>query len=532
MLLDALVQASAQVAATRSRLAKRAVLAEVLGQAAPDEIGLVATYLSGSLRQRRTGVGWASLHTTPAPAEVASLEVADVDALFERMSIESGEGSAARRTAELATLFAAATTAEQQFLSALIFGELRQGASDSLVQDALAAVFQVPLAAVSRAAMLTGSTASAATLVATGGLDALEAVEVQVGIAIQPMLAASAPNPLAASEKSGLPAFVDVKLDAIRIQVHRWPDDQGNDVIRLFTRSLDDITDRLPEIVEQVAAIPERRLVLDGEVMGLRADRTPLPFQVISSRTASSTDPEAGRAKVPLSLFVFDALYLGARSLLDEPLSIRAEALQATVPPELLVARHRVETAEQAEQVFRDAVADGWEGVVIKKPDAPYAAGRRDAGWIKVKPRHTFDLAVIGAEWGYGRRTGWLSNLHLAARDPKTGTLVMLGKTFKGLTDALLVWQTEEMQRRESRRTATTVFIDPPLVAEIAIDGVQLSTRYPGGIALRFARVLRYRDDKAPEQIDSLTDVLALSPRIEPPESGHGDESSIRDSSR
>lgn len=514
MLLDTLVQATTQVAATRSRLAKRAVLASVLHQADPADIGLVASYLAGSLRQRRTGVGWASLATLPAPAATPTLELADVDRRLELIAHESGEGSSARRNAQLTTLLTQATAAEQQHLRSLLLGDLRQGASASLVQDALAAAFEVPLAAVRRAAMLTGSTPQAATLLATGGLAALTAVRLTVGIPVEPMLAAAAPNPASAVVKSNLPAIVDVKLDGIRVQVHRRPGPDGTPTVGLFTRSLEDITDRLPEIVEQVHGLAARSFVIDGEVIALRSDGRPQPFQLIASRTATSADTASAQRAVPLRLFAFDLLHTDGRDLLDEPLAVRAAALEQFVPAAMTVPRHRVTTAQQAADVFSQAIAAGWEGIVVKRTDAPYAAGRRDAGWIKVKPRHTFDLAVIGAEWGYGRRTGWLSNLHLAARDGG-GNLVMLGKTFKGLTDAMLRWQTAELQVRETRRTASTVFIDPPLVAEIAIDGVQVSTRYPGGVALRFARVLRYREDKGPQDVDLLSDVVALSPVLD-----------------
>ncbi|TNU73200.1 ATP-dependent DNA ligase [Miniimonas arenae] len=517
MLLLAIVRASTAVAATPSRLAKRAILADVLRLAEPEEIDLVATYLAGSLRQRRTGVGWASLAALPDPAPQPTLEVRDVDARLERIAAESGAGSSARRDAALTDLLEAATSAEQQYLRALVLGDVRQGASASLVQDALAAAFEVPLALVRRAAMLAGSTASAARAVAAGGQAALEAIGLTVGVPVEPMLAAAAPNPSDAVAKSGLPAFVDAKLDGIRVQVHRWPGDgttgaAGADEVRLFTRSLDDITDRLPEVVAQARALPESTFVLDGEVIALRPDGRPVPFQLIAARTAT-TDAEAA-AGLPVALFAFDVLHVAGRDLLDEPLHVRAEALAALVPPELTVPREVVTTAERAAEVFARAVGVGWEGVVVKRRDAPYAAGRRDSAWVKVKPRHTFDLAVVGAEWGYGRRTGWLSNLHLAARDG-AGNLVMLGKTFKGLTDAMLTWQTAELLARESRRTASTVFVDPPLVAEIAIDGVQVSTRYPGGVALRFARVLRYRDDKTVADVDLLADVAALSPVID-----------------
>ncbi len=505
MLLSRLVDTSAEVAATRSRLAKRKHLAACIALAEPDEIEVVVTYLSGELRQRRTGVGWASLSAMPAPAGDPSLTVTEVDAAFRAVAALGGSGSTALRTAGVEKLFGRATAAEQVFLRGLVFSDLRQGALDSLVQDGLANAFAAPLPVVQRAAMLLGSTATAAALLARSGVAALEAVGLQVGVPVRPMLAASAPNPEAAVPRSGLPAMVDAKLDGIRIQVHR-----SGDEIRLYTRSLDDITERLPEIVDAVRALPVTRLVLDGEVVGLGPDGRPLSFQVIASRTGSSVDVAAGRIRTPLSLFVFDLLHVDGRNLLDEPLSVRGAMMTQVLPGQMLVPRLVAESVEQITEFFADSVSRGFEGVVVKNLVAPYSAGRRDSGWIKLKPRHTFDLAVIAAEWGYGRREGWLSNLHLAARNPATGELVMLGKTFKGLTDKTLTWQTEQFLAREIRRTKTTVHIDPPLVAEIAIDGVQRSTRYPGGVALRFARVLRYRDDKSVEEVDTLDAVVAL----------------------
>lgn len=505
MLLSRLVDTSAEVAATRSRLAKRKHLAACIALAEPDEIEVVVTYLSGELRQRRTGVGWASLSAMPAPAGDPSLTVTEVDAAFRAVAALGGSGSTALRTAGVEKLFGRATAAEQVFLRGLVFSDLRQGALDSLVQDGLANAFAAPLPVVQRAAMLLGSTATAAALLVRSGVAALEAVGLQVGVPVRPMLAASAPDPEAAVPRSGLPAMVDAKLDGIRIQVHR-----SGDEIRLYTRSLDDITERLPEIVDAVRALPATRLVLDGEVVGLGPDGRPLSFQVIASRTGSSVDVAAGRIRTPLSLFVFDLLHVDGRNLLDEPLSVRGAMMTQVLPAQMLVPRLVAESVEQITEFFADSVSRGFEGVVVKNLVAPYAAGRRDSGWIKLKPRHTFDLAVIAAEWGYGRREGWLSNLHLAARNPATGELVMLGKTFKGLTDKTLTWQTEQFLAREIRRTKTTVHIDPPLVAEIAIDGVQRSTRYPGGVALRFARVLRYRDDKSVEEVDTLDAVVAL----------------------
>lgn len=509
MLLLRLAETSAAVAATRSRLAKRALLAGPISEAGRAEISLVVTYLSGSLRQRRTGVGWASLTALPGPAAGATLTVNDVDEAFESISMLAGSGSANLRIAAVNELFARATAVEQDFLRGLVFDEVRQGALDALVQDGLAAAFSVPVGSVQRAAMLLGSTASAAWLLIEGGLAALEGTGLLVGQPIRPMLATSAPEPGAAVAKSGLPALVDAKLDGIRVQIHR-----AGGQLRIFTRSLDDITDRLPEIAETVLALPFSSIVLDGEVVGLGRDGRPLPFQVIASRTGSSLDVETARRQTPLSLFCFDLLHLDGRDLLDEPLSERIAVMATSLPPDLLVPRQVAETEERVAQVFADAVARGYEGIVVKNLQAPYAAGRRDAGWVKVKPRHTFDLAVIAAEWGHGRREGWLSNLHLAARDASTGGFVMLGKTFKGLTDQILSWQTQQMLLRESRRTRGTVYLDPPLVVEIACDGIQNSSRYPGGVALRFARVLRYREDKTVAQVDTLDAVLTLAPKL------------------
>jgi len=505
MQLARLAATSADIAGTRSRLAKRRFIAATIAAADPAEIELVVTYLSGSLRQRRTGVGWASLNSVPEPAAEPTLTVQQVDAAFDEIAALTGAGSAAIRAKAVEALFASATEAEQRFLRGLVFDEVRQGALDALVQDGLAEAFGVPIAAVQRAAMLLGSTPAAAGILATGGESALSAVGLRVGLPVRPMLAASAPDVAAALGKTGLPAAVDVKLDGIRVQVHR----HGLRV-RVFTRSLDDITARVPEIVAVVAALPVQTIVLDGEALSIGPGGRPVAFQLIASRTASHLDPDAGATAVPLSLFCFDLLHVDGRDLLDQPLSERIEVMRSVLPPELIVPRHLVANDGEVVTVFADAVATGFEGVVVKKLHAPYAAGRRDAGWVKLKPRHTFDLAVTAAEWGYGRRQGWLSNLHLAARDPATGGLVMLGKTFKGLTDQVLTWQTEQFLARESRRTRSTVYVDPPLVVEIACDGVQASVRYPGGVALRFARVLRYRPDKSADEIDTIEAVVAL----------------------
>ena len=513
MLFADIAATSTAVAATRSRIAKRGFIAAAIravppaGPPEPAEIALVVTFLSGTLRQRRTGVGWASLTAIPAPAAEPTLTVREVDAAFERIAGIGGQGSAVLRAAAVESLFGRATGPEQRLLRGLVFDEIRQGALDSLVQDGLAEAFGVPARAVQRAAMLLGSTAAASVVVAAAGLAGLAGVSLAVGQPVRPMLAAGAPDPAAAVAKSGLPAVVDSKLDGIRVQVHR-----NGDAVTVYTRSLDEITDRVPDVVAAVAALPVATIVLDGEVLALGADGRPLTFQVVASRTMSRLDKAAAPAaeRTPLSLFCFDLLHVDGRDLLDEPLAERIVVMAAVLPAELMVPRRVAHGVEEVGEAFAAAVADGFEGVVVKRLDAPYAAGRRDSGWVKLKPRHTFDLAVIAAEWGYGRREGWLSNLHLAARDPHTGGLVMLGKTFKGLTDKTLTWQTQQFLAREARRTRNTVYVDPPLVAEIAVDGVQASTRYPGGIALRFARVLRYRQDKHVDEVDTLDAVVAL----------------------
>ena len=421
----------------------------------------------------------------------------------------AGSGSQAARRAALAELFGRATATEQAFLRGLLTGELRQGALDGVVLDALPPAFDVPAAQVRRAAMLLGSTAAAAGLARQQGVDGLAAVRLQVGRPVRPMLAASAADIAAALSKvspTGAPVVVDTKLDGIRLQVHK----DGDDVL-VVTRSLDDITARVPEVVERVRGLPARSLVLDGEAIALRPDGRPQPFQVTAARTASAADVAALRARTPLTTVLFDLLHHDGDDLLDAPLAERAERLTGVLSgpsADLLVPRLVTADPEDAQAFFDSTVAGGHEGVVVKAGDAPYAAGRRGSGWVKVKPRHTLDLVVLAAEWGNGRRVGWLSNLHLGARGDDG--FVMLGKTFKGMTDALLTWQTEQLLAREVRRTQHVVHVRPELVVEIAFDGVQTSSRYPGGVALRFARVLRYRDDKTADEADTLDSVLAL----------------------
>ncbi len=502
MLLQDLVQTSEAVAATGSRLAKREAIAELLRGAAAPDAGLAVAYLSGSPRQRRTGVGWAGLSQLPPAAEQATLSLTEVDQAFDDLSGYSGAGSSAARTARLAALFGQATGAEQHFLRGLFFGDLQQGAKESTVVEGMAMAFEVGLPALRRAVMFAGGPTAVAQVLADQGATGLERFVLTVGTPVQPMLAGSAPDTdQALASLAGL-VMLDTKLDGIRIQAHK----QG-DRVQLFTRSLDDITRRLPGVVEQVRALPVERAVLDGEVLAVSADGTPRPFQETASATAELT----GQG---LAVFFFDLLLADDRVLLDEPLAQRLQVLDALVPPALRTASLRLDAADpqaahQAKAWFEQVVAAGQEGLVVKDLAAAYQAGRRGSGWIKVKPRHTLDLVVLAVERGNGRRTGTLSNIHLGARDGDG--FVMVGKTFKGMTDAMLAWQTQRFTELADGPTDRyVVAVRPEQVVEIAFDGVQRSTRYPGGVALRFARVLRYREDKTADQADTIDSVREL----------------------
>jgi ATP-dependent DNA ligase I len=502
VLLVRIAEVSQAVATTSGRLAKIDLLAAALREAGPAEVPIAVAYLSGELPQRQIGVGWAALRDGFPSAAVPTLGLAEVDAAFSAIGAVAGKGSAAARKALVGDLFGRATSAEQRFLFGLLSGELRQGALEGVMTDAVARAAPVPVDDVRRAMMLRGSLGAVAAAALAGGSTALHAFGLEVGRPVRPMLAASATSIEEALAKigPGAAAAVEWKLDGIRIQAH-W----SGGSVRLFTRTLDEITGRVPEVVATLGKLPVRAAVLDGELIALREDGRPLPFQDTSSRAASAEGP-------PLSVFMFDALHLEGADLIDLPAWKRHAELAWAVPSSLLMPRLVTDSASEASEFFGDAVARGHEGVVVKSLEAPYAAGRRGAGWIKVKPRHTLDLVVLAVEWGHGRRRGWLSNLHLGARDPATGGFVMLGKTFKGLTDELLTWQTSRLLALESRRDSYTVYVRPELVVEIAFDGVQRSPRYPGGLALRFARVLRYREDKSAAEADTIDMVRALSP--------------------
>jgi DNA ligase-1 len=504
MLLAELVATSSVVAATRSRLAKIDAIATALRAAEPGEVSLAVRYLSGQLRQRRTGVGWASLRELPEPAAEPTLQVAEVDAAFAEAEGLAGAGSVARRRALLADLFGRATADEQRFLVMLVGGELRQGASAGIVTDAVARAAEIDGARVRRAAMLAGDLATIAAVALLEGADGLDRFGLDVGRPVQPMLAQSAPTVEAAMAKTGA-AVVEWKIDGVRVQVHR----SGNDV-SVYTRTLDRITERVPAVVEAVRALPVGSIVLDGEAIALGDDGRPRLFQETASRAATRGEDTGVGGDTQLRPFFFDVLHIDGTDLIDRGGEERFAAVAGIVPAELWVPRLVTDDVDAATAFYEDAVARGQEGVVVKALGSTYEAGRRGAGWIKVKPRHTLDLVVLAAEWGHGRRQGWLSNLHLGARDPSTGGFVMLGKTFKGLTDALLEWQTKELLARETGREGITVHVRPELVVEIAFDGIQRSTRYPGGMALRFARVLRYRDDKTADEADTLDTLRTL----------------------
>jgi ATP-dependent DNA ligase I len=516
VLLTEIAEVSRVVATTGARLAKIETLAGALRQAGPLEVPIAVAYLSGELPQRQIGVGWATLRDGFPPADRPTLTLSDVDAGFSAIGTVSGKGSAAARKALVSELFGRATEDEQRFLYGLLSGELRQGALEGVMTEAVARAASVPVAEVRRAMMLRGSLGAVAAAALAGGSGALAAFGLEVGRPVRPMLASSATSidealakiggaaPLERTVGRAVECAVEWKLDGIRIQAHL---SEGN--VRLFTRTLDDITARLPEVAAALAKLPLSSAVLDGELIALREDGRPLPFQDTAARTASL---DGGGPSVPLSVFLFDALHLEGTDLIDSEDRQRHAALARAVPADLLMPRLVTDSADEATAFFGDAIAHGHEGVVVKSLAAPYAAGRRGAGWIKVKPRHTLDLVVLAVEWGHGRRRGWLSNLHLGARDPRTGGFVMLGKTFKGLTDELLTWQTQRLLALEDRRDSWTVYVRPELVVEIAFDGVQRSPRYPGGLALRFARVLRYREDKSAAEADTIDTVRALSP--------------------
>ncbi len=493
------VEASGEVAGTSSRSRKVAILAELLRRLGPDEVPVCVGFLSGVPRQGRVGIGYSTIYgieSEPAPA--LSLTVRDIDVAISELAALTGPGSNTKRKRLLAELLGRATEAEDVFLRRLFTGELRQGALAGLMADAVARAAGVPGELARRALMLSGDLTRTAAIAMTSGEGGLREVGFEIFQPILPMLASTSAG-VADAVASFERCSVEWKLDGIRIQIHRRADE-----VRIYTRNLNDITAALPGIRDAVLRLPTEQAVLDGEALWMGADG-PAAFQETVSRIDRDAPPEG------VATFLFDLLHIDGEDLLDAPLHERAARLEA-LAPSLKIPAVITSEPDAGQAVLDAALEAGHEGVVVKDATSPYAAGRRGRAWLKVKPVRTYDLVVLAAEWGHGRRQGWLSNLHLGARDPATGDFVMVGKCFKGLTDELLHWQTEALLSRETTRRGIAVVVRPELVVEIALDGVQSSTRYPGGVALRFARVKRYRPDKAPDEADTIDNLRALLP--------------------
>ena len=491
---------------TRARLEKIALLADLLRRLPPEEVTVAIGFLIGWPRQGRLGIGWATAaDARPPAASTPTLSLSEVDSAFTALKALRGPRSAAERQRLLGDLLGRATGPEQDFLLALLIGEVRQGALEGIMLEAVARAAQVPSDRVRRAAMLAGELAAVAAAVLTAGEAGLADYSVQVFRPVQPMLADSAASAADAIAALG-EAVLEWKLDGARIQVHR-----REERVAVYTRSLNDVTAAVPEVVEAVLALPARELILDGEVIALGPEGHPLPFQDTMRRFGRRLEVQAMRAELPLAAFFFDALLLDGHELLDLPLATRLARLDPLLPEAHRVPRIMTGLAAEAEAFQAEAVRRGHEGIMAKSPTAPYAAGRRGSAWLKVKTARTLDLVVLAAEWGSGRRKGWLSNLHLGARDPGTGGFVMLGKTFKGMTDALLQWQTTELLARETGREGHVVLVRPELVVEVAFNEVQRSSQYPGGVTLRFARIKGYRADKSPAEADTIEAVRALA---------------------
>jgi DNA ligase-1 len=509
--LEELVETSNAVAAESGRLGKIARLAAFLTRLTPDEAAIAVGFFIGWPRQGRIGVGWAAISDARdvAPAPTATLDLLDVDRAFDTLQAAKGRGSSAERSRLLRELFERATAGEQEFLSALAIGEVRQGALEGVMIDAVAKAAAVPVDQLRRAVMLAGDLGVVARSVCAGGPAALEALaryRLELFRPVQPMLADSASDVAEALASSGT-ALLEWKLDGARIQVHR-----RDDRVAVYTRNLNDVTSRVPEVVEAVRGFAARELMLDGEVIALASNGRPLSFQDTMRRFGRRLDVDTLRAELPLTPYFFDALSVDGEDLLSRTLSDRLGLLDSVVPVEYRVPRIVTADADQARQFQTDAVERGHEGVMVKSLAAPYAAGRRGSAWLKVKTVRTLDLVVLAVEWGSGRRQGWLSNVHMGARDPETGGFVMLGKTFKGMTDAILEWQTKELLARETHREGHVVYVRPELVVEIAFNEVQRSSQYPGGVALRFARVKGYRPDKTASDADTIDAVRAFLP--------------------
>ena len=505
MHLATVVEASTRATETGSRLAKRDAIAACLRSAADDEIRIVVAFLAGEIRPGRIGIGPAALRSLRGGAAAESgLTVVEVDAAFERIVETTGKGSASARGAQLHALFERATAAEQDFLVRLLVGELRQGALEGVMIEAVAAATAITPAVVRRAVMFSGDLSVVAQAAATTGAEGLARFTIELMRPVQPMLAQPAEDIADALGRLGTVAL-EWKLDGARVQVHKSGDD-----VRVFTRNLNEVTAAVPEIVEIVRGFDAQELILDGEAIALLPNGAPQPFQVTMRRFGRKLDIEKLRAELPIAVFFFDCMRSGAQPLVDLPAAERFAALGGVVPSPLVIPRLITGDVVAAEDFYADALARGHEGAMAKALDAPYEAGGRGGSWLKIKRAHTLDLVVLAAEWGNGRRQGWLSNLHLGARDSAGGGFVMLGKTFKGMTDQLLEWQTGELLARAAQRGDYVVHVRPELVVEIAFNDLQASSQYPGGLALRFARVKAYRPDKSAADADTIETVRAI----------------------
>jgi DNA ligase-1 len=502
LLFHAVVDSSTRVSATSKRTEKVAVLADLFRAMGEVEVPIVVAMLSGEPRQGKIGIGYRAISQIDVPAAVAPfVGVEDVDASLTAVAGVTGPGSQAVRRDLLIDLFQRCTVGEQDFLKRLLVGGIRQGALEGIMTDAVAKAADLPAAAVRRAAMMLPDLGRVAVVALTDGLEGLSRIRLEVLRPVQPMLAKTAPSAAEAITMEGL-SSVEWKLDGVRIQVHR-----SGEEVKAFTRNLNDVTDRLDDVVRIVLGFSATRLVLDGEVMSLAVDGTPRPFVETMSRFGTEGRAEETDPVVP---FFFDVLHVDGIDLIDQPLADRQDVLDRVVPAEYLVPRTVTDQPAEAQRVLEEARRQGHEGIMVKRLDSLYEAGRRGATWLKVKPAYSLDLVVLAVEWGSGRRTGKLSNIHLGARDPSSGEFVMLGKTFKGMTDEMLEWQTSRFLELETHRTGHIVFMQPEQVVEVAFDGVQASSRYPGGMALRFARVKKYRPDKPASEADTIEAVRAI----------------------
>jgi DNA ligase-1 len=510
MKLEEIVAVSEAVAGTSGRLDKIGKLADLFGRVPPEDLPIAIGFLIGWPRQGKVGVGWATVASgrEQAAASESSLTLREVDSALDQLASARGKKSGNEKSRIVSELFSRATDAEQRFLSSLLIGEVRQGALEGVMIEAVAKAAGLKATDVRRAVMMAGDVGEVAHLVMRDGAEALAQYKLELFRPVLPMLADSAPT-VADAMSGNESVSVEWKLDGARIQVHR-----RDDQVAVYTRNLNDVTDAVPEVVEAVRSLPARELILDGEVIALTPPGQPHAFQTTMRRFGRRLDVESLREELPLASFFFDVLLHDGESVIDDPLAQRLERLEGIIPESLRVPRVVTADVDSALRFQSDAIARGHEGVMVKSLTAPYAAGRRGSAWLKVKQAQTLDLVVLAVEWGSGRRKGWLSNLHLGARDPATGEFIMLGKTFKGMTDEILEWQTKELLAREVRREGHIVHVRPELVVEIAFNEVQRSSQYPGGVTLRFARVKGYRPDKNASAADTIDAVRAFLPDV------------------